>query len=416
MWVVNARQPSGTLARFPPRAPVGRHFQFPRLEGENTLKHIRPSLSSTTLLATLLTSALLAGCSSNTSPSGVTQASQPAAPEENSQYVAPDAKGVHTIVVQKTEVPDYLDIPAHIEPDPTSVVRVFPPAGGRIIGLKVRPWDHVSKGQTLATLESGDLSRAVADYHKAAADARVKQQQLTRAQDLLGHGAIAERDFQQAESDAQAAQAELASAREQIRVYGMDPDKSSTELSVVAPRGGVILDIGASTGEYSKSLDAPQPLCTIADISSVWAIGDIYEKDFAAAKAGQAADVTLNAYPDRHWTGTIAVVSGAVDPVTRTLHARVVLENPGELIKPAMFGSIRLVRSTSLGIFVPASAVMREGKDSYIFVAVGNSRFMRRSVTIGHTTDTSLEILSGLNPGDTIVSDDPLLLRSAAED
>jgi membrane fusion protein, heavy metal efflux system len=244
----------------------------------------------------------------------------------------------------------------------------------------------------------------------------VKQQQLTRAQDLLGHGAIAERDFQQAESDAQAAQAELASAREQIRVFGMDPDNSSIELSVVAPRGGVILDVGASTGEYSKSLDAPQPLCTIADISTVWAIGDIYEKDLAAAKAGQAADVTLNAYPDRHWTGRIAVVSGAVDPVTHTLHARVVLENPGELIKPAMFGSIRVVRSTSLGIFVPASAVIREGKDSYIFVAVGNSRFMRRSVTIGRVTDTSLEILNGLNPGDTIVSDDPLLLRSAAED
>ncbi len=111
----------------------------------------------------------------------MTQASQNAATEENSQYVAPDAKGIHTVVVQKTEVPDYLDIPAHIEPDPTSVVRCISARRRAIIELKVRPWDHVSKGQTLATLESGDLSRAVADYHKAVADARVKQQQLTRA-------------------------------------------------------------------------------------------------------------------------------------------------------------------------------------------------------------------------------------------
>jgi membrane fusion protein, heavy metal efflux system len=381
------------------------------------LKNITLRLSST-MPATLLAALLLAGCPSShsTSPVAAAQATQTSSTQANGQYVAPDAKGVRTIVVQKSTIPDYLELPAHIEPDPTSVVHVYPPAGGRIVALKVRPWDHVAKGQTLATLESGDLARAVADYHKAISDDRVKQQQLNRAQDLLDHGAIAERDYQQAQADAQASQAELATAREQIRVYGMDPDHAATELSIVAPRAGVILDVAAATGEYSKSLDAPAPLCTIADISSIWAIGDIYEKDLAAAKTGQPADVTLNAYPDRHWSGSVGVVSGAVDPATRTLHVRVVLANPGELMKPEMFGSIRLLRSSSPGIFVPATAVVREGNDASVFVATGDRRFTRRSVTIGRTSDTSLEILNGLNPGDTIVSDNPLLLRSAAQD
>lgn len=377
-----------------------------------------PLRFSTMVPATLLAALFAAGCSSapSTPPAGETQAAQTSSAQTDGQYVAADAKGVRTIVVQKSAIPDYLELPAHIEPDPTSVVHVYPPAGGRITALKIRPWDHVAKGQALATLESGDLSRAVADYHKALSDDRVKQQQLARAQDLLDHGAIAERDFQQAQADAQASQAELATAREQIRVYGMDPDHAATELSIVAPRAGVILDVAAATGEYSKSLDAPAPLCTIADISSIWAIGDMYEKDLAAAKTGQPADVTLNAYPDRHWTGSVGVVSGAVDPVTRTLHVRVVLANPGELIKPEMFGSIRLLRASSPGIFVPASAVVREGNDAYVFVATGDRRFTRRSVTIGRTSDASLEILNGLNPGDTIVSDNPLLLRSAGQD
>ena len=120
------------------------------------------------------------------------------------EYVAPDSKGIQTEAARTSAIPDYLDLPAHIEPDPTRVVHVFAPAGGRIVEMKVRPWDHVEKGQTLATLESSDLARAVADYHKALADHQVKQKALARAQDLLEHNAIAEKDFQQAQGDAAA--------------------------------------------------------------------------------------------------------------------------------------------------------------------------------------------------------------------
>ena len=234
--------------------------------------------------------------------------------------------------------------------------------------MKVRPSDQVAKGQLLALIESSDLSRAVADYHRARVDNEVKQKALARAEDLLSHNAIAQKDYQQAEGDGQMAQAELEATAQQIRVFGMDPDHAATQLQVMAPRSGVVLDIGAAIGEYSKSLDAPQPLCTIADITSVWAMGDIYEKDFTGAKIGEEAQVTLDAYPNQHCTGRIAVVSDTVDPTTRTLRVRVVLANPGGHIKPAMFGSIRVLRSTSQGIVVPVSAVIREANQSYIFV------------------------------------------------
>ena len=330
------------------------------------------------------------------------------------EYVAQDSSGIQTMAVQATTIPDYLDIPAQIEPDPTRVVHVFPPAGGRITELKVRPWDWVEKGQTLATIESSDLARAVADYHKALADYQVKQQQLSRSADLLAHDAIAQKDYQQAQADAQSAAAELEATKEQVRVFGMDPDHASSELLVTAPRSGVILDVGASPGEYSTALAAPEPLCTIADISSVWAVGDIYENDIAAAKTGEPAQVTLNAYPGQQWSGRVSVVSDAVDPNTRTLHVRIVLPNPGTKLKPAMFGSIRLLRSSRQGILVPSTAVVREGNAAYVFVSEGGGHYHRTSVALGQASDGSIEITSGVKPGDKIVSQGALLLRAVS--
>jgi membrane fusion protein, heavy metal efflux system len=332
------------------------------------------------------------------------------------EYVASDSKGIQTQAARTRTIPEYLDLPAHVEADPTRVVHVYAPAGGRIVEMKVRPWDRVEKGQTLALLESSDLARAVADYHKALADHQVKQKALVRSQDLLDHKAISEKDYEQAQGDAQQSQAEVEAAREQVQVFGMDPDHASTELLVKAPRAGVVLDIGAAPGEFSQALSAPAPLATIADITTVWALGDIYEQDLSAAKSGEEAQVTLNAYPSQHWTGRVSVVSGAVDPATRTLHVRVVLPNVGARIKPGMFGAIRILRSSAQGILLPAPAVIREGNDAYVFVGKGNGRFERRAVKIGRTLDGSIEILSGVNSGETIVSEGTLLLRSAGQD
>ncbi len=359
--------------------------------------------------------AALAGCGSSGSkddaPSNTQNASSP-----GTEYIAPDSKGIQTQTARTSAIPEYLDLPAHIEADPTRVVHVYAPAGGRIVEMKVRPWDRVEKGQTLAVLESSDLARAVADYHKALADQQVKQKALARAQDLLEHNAISEKDFEQAQGDAQQTRAEVEAAREQIQVFGMDPDHASTQLLVKAPRAGVILDIGAALGEFSQALSAPAPLATVADITSVWAVGDIYEQDLSAAKSGQVAQVTLNAYPDQHWAGRVNVVSDAVDPATRTLHVRVVLPNDGSRIKPGMFGAIRILRSSAEGILLPAAAVIREGNDAYVFVGKGNGRFERRAIKIGRTLDGSIEITSGVNAGETIVSEGALLLRSAGQD
>ena len=341
-------------------------------------------------------------------------ASAPGAPEA---YVAKDAKGIRTITVQPRPIPDYLEMPGRVVPDPTQVVHVYPAAGGRVTEMKVRPWDRVQKGDTLALLDSSDVSRAVADNAKARTDAELKKKALDRAVDLFAHKAISEKDLQQAQADSEASIAELNTNLDRLRLLGVDPSTPSPQLKVLAPRSGVVLEIGATAGELSKSLDAaPQPLCTLADLSTVWVEGEVFEKDVAGLRTGAPAEVVLKAYPGEKWAGRVAVVSDAVDPVTRTLKVRVVLANPQLRLKPEMFATVRLLRSTSQGILVPATAVEREGASAYVFVATANDRYERREVVLGRTVDENLEVTSGLPPRAVIVSEGVVLLRAASQE
>ncbi len=315
-------------------------------------------------------------------------------------------RGIQTITVKTTVVPNYLELAAHIEADPTRVVHVFAPAGGRITELKVRPWERVEKGQTLALLESSDLARAMADYQRGVADNEVKQKQLARAQDLHSPPTQSRKKTFSKRRQTRRWQRPFWRPRENKFSYlawiPIRRAHSYASQRRAPARCSTSMPLRVSS---PKSLDAPMPLCTIADITTVWALGDVFEKDLSAVKSGQEATVTLNAYPGENWKGQISVVSDTVDPVTRTLHVRAILPNSNMRIKPAMFGSIRILRSNSQGILVPTSAVIREGNAAYIFVDKGNGKYERRNVKLARSFDGSLEIASGISAGDTIVSE-----------
>jgi membrane fusion protein, heavy metal efflux system len=353
------------------------------------------------------------GCGSSKETKEAAAASAPQAPP--GVFVASDTKGVQTLTIASTAIPEYRDITGRVVADPTRVVHVFPAAAGRVSEMKVRPWDRVQKGQTLAIVESSDASRAVADYQKARTDSDLKKKALDRATDLFAHHAMAEKDVQQAQADAQAAATEEKTALDHLHLLGADPAGAANQLAVLAPRSGVILDIGNAAGEFSKSLDAPQPLCTIADLDTIWVQGDLFEKDLAGVKPGVPAEVTVNAYPGEKWAGRIAAIGDAVDPVTRSIQVRVELSNPQLRLKPDMFATIRMLRSSSRGLLVPAAAIEREGQSSYVFVRAGNNRFERRQVSLGRTVDGGIEVTAGLAVGDIVVSDGVVLLRAESE-
>lgn len=323
-------------------------------------------------------------------------------------------KGVATMTVKAEPIPDYLNVPAQIETDPTLVVHVFTPAGGRITEMKVRPWDHVVKGKTLAMLYSNDLARVVADYHKSLADNRVKQEALERAQNLFAHRAIAQKDLEQAQGDAAMAEAEVKATRAQIQVFGINPDNAGDQLRIVAARSGVILNVGASQGEFSNGLSAPQPLCTIADLDTVWAVGELLESDLYRVHVGDPVELSLVSYPGKTWRGRVSLISSAVDPVTRTLRLRVVLRNPDGKLRPDMYGTLRLAQAKSMGIVVPNAAVLREGNAAFVFIERSPGVFVRRAVTLGGEVGSDgVEIATGLASGETVVVQGADLLQSA---
>jgi len=190
------------------------------------------------------------------------------------------------------------------------------------------------------------------------------------------------------------------------------PEQGSSELNITAARGGVVLDVGAASGEYSKSLDAPQPLCTIADLSSVWILGDVYEQDIAALHAGLPVEVTASAYPGRSWKGKIDWISDVVDANTRTVKVRVVLSNPDHALKPDMFTTIRVVRGKRIALLLPPAAVLNNGNTASVVVAKSNGSYELRNVTLGTQFNGRREITSGLNAGETVVTEGAALVRS----
>jgi len=354
-----------------------------------------------------------AGCNSRQQASSASAAapSPPASPSDVS--VSPDSQGIETVVARTQAILVTVTSPGRIVADPARLVRVFPPAGGRLLTVSVHPGDLVRKGQVLATLQSSDAVGALSDYQKAQADLALKRKALQRAQELKDHGALSERDLQQAQADAQTAEASSTAAAARLQLLGVNANAALQQLEVVAPRSGAVLETGAAPGELSKAQDSPQPLCTIADLSEVWAEGDIYEKDIESVHAGDEATVELPAFPGKEWKARVASVGYALDPVSRTLKLRVILPNPALKLKPDMFASIRLSAAARTGITVPSSALLTSGNQSWVYVKKSPGTFTRRAVTVRAIDGSSVEITSGLAAGEAVAVQGVLLLRDA---
>jgi len=353
----------------------------------------------------------LAGCGNH--PAASLAASAAPAQASTDVTVPANSQGIETVVVRSQPIAFAINSPARVVPDPARVIHVFPPAGGRILTVTVHAGDLVRKGQVLATLQSSDAVGALSDYRKAQTDLALKQKALQREQELKDHGAISERDLQQAQADAATAEASLAAASSRLQLLGVNPNGSSQQLEVLAPRSGAVLDTGAAPGELSKAQDAPQPLCTIADLSEVWVEGDLFEKNIEAVHVGDEAVVEIPAFPEKQWKARVTNIGYALDPATRTLKMRVVLPNPELKLKPDMFATIRLTAITRTGIVLPTSALLSSGDQSYVYVRKSPGTFARRQVTIRTVDGSQVEITSGLTAGEAVVTQGALLLRDA---
>ena len=344
---------------------------------------------------------------------GLTACQPDPAPAARSAHAADTPSPVQFVAVAQQPVEVQLTLGAKVQADPARSFRIFPPASGRVLAIQVKPGDTVSKGEKVASIQSADAGAAQSDLAKAQIEAERAQRAAQREKVLLDHGAVAEKDYMDAKAASDSAQAELERAKQHLSVLGMNAQSTSDDIPLRSPGRGIVLTVSAAPGEFSKSLDNADPLMTIADLSTVWIVGDVFEKDIAKVQPGTRVTVTVDAFPAQKWQGRIGSVSGALDPTTRTLKARVALPNPGDKLKPEMFAAIHVDTGTHNAIVVPSAAVIHQGQNTVVFID-NNGRPEQKNVTTGQTLDGKVEITSGLEPGQRVAANGAELLTGGA--
>ena len=294
---------------------------------------------------------------------------------------------------------------ATVNPDISRTVPVISLATGRVVEIKARLGDTVKKGQVLLRVQSADNSTAFSDYQKAVADEQLVRTQLERARLLYDKGAISLNDLQVAQDAEAKAQVDVKTSAEKLRVLGnANLDQPSGVLDIHAPIAGVITDQQVTNAGGVAGLSAPNPF-TISDLTYVWILCDVYENDLASVRVGEKADVRLNAYPDRTFTGTISNVSPILDANLRTAKVRIEVRNPG-IMRPGMFGTAIFhgQKKEKLAV-VPTNAVLHLHDRDWVYVPAGGNNFRRVEVKAGAMLPGDMqEIRSGIAPGQQVIA------------
>jgi membrane fusion protein, heavy metal efflux system len=303
-------------------------------------------------------------------------------------------------------LPTVLNANGSVTPDVNSTIHMTSQGSGRVVALNVRLGDYVKKGQVLLSIHSADLAGAFSDYQKAAADERLAKTGLDRAQLLYSHGALAEKDLQQAQETEEKALVDVQNADQHVRILGGDPAHPGSLIELRAPVSGTIVEQNISGFEGIKSLDNSPNLFTIADLSEVWVLCDVYENDLGDVHLGDPAEIRLNAYPDKTYHGKVADISRVLDPNTRSAKVRIVLANGDGSLRPGMFAvaTFRSRRSQSR-VVVPATAVIRLQDKDWVFRKDSAQQFRRVEVhTAGGESDQMQQIRDGVKPGEQVVA------------
>jgi cobalt-zinc-cadmium efflux system membrane fusion protein len=297
-----------------------------------------------------------------------------------------------------------LNVTGVVQPDISRAVPVISLASGRVVETKARLGDVVTKGQLLLRVQSNDVSGAYQTYLKAQTDERLARLQLERAQLLYEKGATAKSAVEAAEAAEADAKANLTASTEQLHLLGIDKDHPSGIVDITAPISGVITDQQVTNASGVQALSGPNPF-TISDLSYVWIICDVYENDLDAVRPGENAEIHLNAYPNQTFQGRVDNILPVLDPSIRTAKVRLEVKNPGTM-RIGMFATATFYgKQAQTHAAIPASAILHLHDRDWVYIPLGNGHFKRAEVAAGGMLpDKQQEVVSGLKPGDQVVS------------
>jgi len=330
--------------------------------------------------------------------------------------------GVRIEVLVARPLSEQVQASAEVAFDPDRTALVASPVEGRIAEVQVVPGANVQKGAVLAAIDSRELGEAKGEYMVARAAFGLAEQNLQREEGLAAQRISSALDLSTAKAERLQTQAALEAAEETLLALGMSssavealrPDRhASSRLQLRSPISGVVTRRAAVVGAGVEPLE---PLFTVADTSRVWVLADVLERDLASVAVGQKASVRTSAFDDV-FEGEVTYLAPVMDETTRTVTARVEVDNPKGALRPGMFAQVEIeIRGAEATLLaIPSEAVVRRKGESFAFVEEAAGRFRRAELELGPAIGSQRVVLAGLKAGDRVVVEGAFFLQSEVE-
>jgi RND family efflux transporter MFP subunit len=355
---------------------------------------------------------------------GTTPAPAPAEPAGDAEVVlSPEALarvGIKTAPVSAIAGGTAVTAPGSVMANAYREVKVTPIAAGIVTKVHVELGAVVKRGAPLVTLFSVELADAQTKYMSMSAMLEADHKKLERTRQLVDIGAASRQDLEEITAVHEAHATEVEAARLRLQLLGLSaeqvrgltsPSQVVSTIVVPAPITGVITSRSANLGQV---VAMGQELLSVTDLSEVWVVGDLYEQDFKTVTVGSEATITTPAYPGLMLRGRVSYIDPRVDPQARTAKARIEVPNADGRLRLGMYVTVSFTTPGGSAVVVPRSAVQTIGDRQFVFVPAGGEegKFIQRQVRLGSPIGDTYTVLSGLKPGESVVTEGSFFLRA----
>jgi cobalt-zinc-cadmium efflux system membrane fusion protein len=322
---------------------------------------------------------------------------------------------LHSLLVDTVKSADAraeITLTGSVAPDETKMVKIYPMVSGLAQSIRVQTGDHVSKGEVLGTLKSAEIAGYTRDLVASEADVNSAKRVMESTQDMYKSGLASEKDLEEAKADYQKAVAESSRASSVLSIN----KTNGKGYEITSPLNGVIIEKNV-TDDMQVRADNSQNLFTIADLSSVYVMVNMYESDIAGVKIGDPVTITTLAYPDKVFNGKIDKLIDMLDPDSKVMRARVKVENPGNLLTPGMFANIKVQAKSGTNLpAINTNSIVFDNDKNYVVVIDGPAKVHIQPIKIAKRVEDVAYISQGLQPGQRIVASRQVYLYESLKD
>jgi len=335
--------------------------------------------------------------------------SKPVQEEEKKGYVLPDSllKTIAIDTVTNSRVLNMLTLTGKVDFNEDNVIKIFPVVSGQVSDIKVMPGDFVKKGQPLVVIRSSEMASYSNDYVTAKSNVDIANKSLDAANDMYKSGLASQKDQLVAQEGYNQALSAFEKAK---RVLNLNGGSMTGEYTARSPIDGFVVDRQVNNNMMLRS-DNSTPLFIISDLKNVWVMANVYESNISLVKMGDSVNITTLAYPGKIFRGRIDRIMNVLDPSNKVMKLRIVLANPGYLLKPEMFASVVVnTKANNTMVSIPSRALIFDHSQYYVLVYKSPSDITIRPVQVFNTVGDRSYISEGLTEGEHLIGTEALLI------